>query len=242
MHNIDRTQPELSEEYEGFELGGQSEEFGALGELGESFEYEGGEYEEVASPFAEHEEYELAAELLEIQSEEELNYFLGKLFKRVGSVAGRLIRSPVGRALGGVLRNVAKTALPMAGAALGNLVLPGVGGAIGGKLGSAAGRIFGLELEGMSAEDREFEVARRYVRLAGAAARRAAMAAPSLPPQRAAYAALQQAARTYAPGLLAAGGVVGGGLGAGVPSVTSSFGARTGRWIRRGRRIIVLGV
>lgn len=59
-----------------------------------------------------------------IQSEEELEEFFGKLVKAAGS----FIKSPVGKTLGGVLKNVARTALPVAGAALGNLVAPGVGG------------------------------------------------------------------------------------------------------------------
>jgi hypothetical protein len=38
-----------------------------------------------------------------------------------------------------------------------------VGAALGGKLGSFAGRAFGLGLEGLSHADREFEMARRFV-------------------------------------------------------------------------------
>src|SRR4029453_3908789 len=50
---------------------------------------------------------------------------------------------------------------------------PGGGPALGGALSNA----LETEFEGMSAEDREFEVARRIVRVAGAAARNAAAAA-----------------------------------------------------------------
>ena len=99
------------------------------------------------------------------------------------------------------------------------------GGAIGGKLASAVGRIFGLELEGMSGEDQEFEVARRFVRLAASAAQKAA----------AARSAVAAAARRHAPGLLSPS--VGGTL-------STAYGggrARWGRWVRRGRKIIVLG-
>src|SRR5262249_27179855 len=113
-------------------------------------------------PFSEAEEMQLASELLEIGSEAELEQFLGKLISGVGRV---FKRSPIGRALGGALKSVARGALPAAGAALGSVV-PGVGTAIGGTLASTAGRALGLELEGLSPEDREFEVARRFVRLA----------------------------------------------------------------------------
>jgi hypothetical protein len=67
------------------------------------------------------------------------------------------------------LKPLAKAALSIEGRALGTFV----GGPVGGKLASAAGRMFGLELEGLSAEDREFEVARRFVRFASATTKNA---------------------------------------------------------------------
>ena len=78
-----------------------------------------------------------------------------------------------------------------------------VGGMLGSKLASAAGNAFGLEYEGLSPEDREFEVARRYVRFATHAAKRAAAAQPHLDPNTVAKAAVVEAAKKYAPGLLA---------------------------------------
>ena len=68
---------------------------------------------------------ELAQELLEITNEAELEEFLGKLVRRVARGASAFMRSGVGKAVGGVLRNVAKTALPMVGSALGSFVAPG---------------------------------------------------------------------------------------------------------------------
>jgi len=50
------------------------------------------------------------------------------------------------------LKPLAKAALPIAGRALGTFVGGPVSGMIGGKLASAAGRMFGLELEGLSVE------------------------------------------------------------------------------------------
>ena len=70
-------------------------------------------------------EMELAQELLEITNEAELEEFLGELVRRVARGASTFMRSGVGKAVGGVLRNVAKTALPMVGSALGSLVAPG---------------------------------------------------------------------------------------------------------------------
>ncbi len=62
------------------------------------------------------------------------------------------------------------------------------------------GRWFGVELEGLSPEDQDFELARRIAQLARAAAR-AARLSPHLDPERAARWSASQAARQYAPGL-----------------------------------------
>src|SRR6266481_4452691 len=73
---------------------------------------------EVAGPLHEQEELELASELLEVQSEDELEQFLGKLVKRAARGVSNFARSSTGRALGGILKNVAQRALPMVGGAL----------------------------------------------------------------------------------------------------------------------------
>lgn len=247
MHDMDRMQQQIARGIDALESTGyeteysneySGETFGEYGAQEMEFEFEGdNEYEGV---FSEEMEAELAAELLEVTNEAELNQFLGKLIKSAGRSLGKVVRGPIGQALGGALKKVAKTALPMAGAALGNLIVPGIGGAIGGKLASAAGSAFGLELEGLSHEDQEFEVARRYVRLAGAATQGAVAAPASTPPQRAVQSALAQAARVHAPGLAAqmngrAPSAAGGALGsAGRP--------QRGTWYRRGRRIILTGI
>lgn len=111
-------------------------------------------------------EMQLAAELLGVTNEQELDQFLGKLVRSVGRGFKKFARSGFGRALGGVLKKVAKVALPIAGKALGTLIpIPGVGTALGGMAANAVGNAIGLEFEGMSHEDREFEVARRIVRI-----------------------------------------------------------------------------
>ena len=69
-----------------------------------------------------------------------------------------------------------------------------------------AGREFGLELEGLSNEDREFEIARRYVDFAGDAVRNLASEHRFLHPEEAADAAVVDAAKAHAPGLLSRGG------------------------------------
>jgi uncharacterized protein (DUF697 family) len=197
---------------------------------------------EMEGPLSEADEMELAAELLEVQSEEELDQFIGKLFKKVGRGLGKVFRSPVFKSLGGALKGIAKKALPLAGGALGSLIpIPGVGTALGAAAGNAAsdalgetaGQMFGLELEGMSAEDQEFEVARRVVRLGAEAAKQAADAPPNAPPQAAAKQALVTAAQTHAPGLVGANGN---------QQTGRRRSPRSGRWMRQGRNIVLLNI
>ncbi|MCI0488053.1 MAG: hypothetical protein L0229_15795 [Blastocatellia bacterium] len=217
MHDIDRTQ--LESDYEAYE---SDFEF--------AFEGESEFYGEADSPFSEAEEMEFAVELLEVTDEAELDYFLGSLIKRGAQAVGKFIKSPTGKALGGLLKGAAKKALPMVGKAVGTYFGGPAGGAIGGKLASGAGKLFGLELEGLTGEDQEFEVARQIVRLAGTAAKKAAMAPPSAPPQAAARSAFASAAKQFAPGLIGSAAGVATGSG------------RSGRWVRRGRKIILYGV
>jgi hypothetical protein len=190
---------------------------------GEPLEWSGGGG---AGVLAEIDEMELASKLLEVRDDQELDQFLGGLIRKVGSALGKVVRSPIGRAIGGALKGVVKTALPIAGGALGTFVGGPLGTAIGSGLASAAGRALGLELEGLSPEDREFEAARQFVRFAGEAVKNAAMSS-SPDPVAASRAAVAAAARRFAPGLAR-------GPMANVPAM------RGGRWIRQGRNIVVV--
>ncbi|MBB3220038.1 hypothetical protein [Pseudoduganella umbonata] len=154
--------------------GGYRSEFSA--EFGAEFSSESGGFGEFEGPFSEVEEMELAMELLSVASEEELDQFLGGLFKKawkgikkVGSVVGKVVKP-----LGGVLKGVAKTALPFVGGALGSMIpIPGVGTMIGKAAGSALASALEMEAEGMDPEQAELEMARRFVRIAGSAAQNA---------------------------------------------------------------------
>jgi outer membrane protein OmpA-like peptidoglycan-associated protein len=140
--------------------------------------------------FGEAERLEFASELLEVTSDAELDGVLRDLIGRVGQAVGRIISAPEGNAIGSVLKGAAKR------------VLSGIGG----DMPQSAGREFGLELEGLSNEDREFEIARSYVDFADAAVRNLASRPPFLHPEEAADAAVVEAAKTHAPGLLSWGG------------------------------------
>jgi len=175
------------------------------------------------SVFSETEELEFAAEFLEVQSEHDLDRFLGKLISRTGTAAGTTVRSPIGQALGGVLKHAARQALPLAGRAISGYVGSSTGPQVLDTGTAAAGRLFGLELEGLSPEDKEFEIARSFVRFSEDTIRSAVTAQSPAPPMVLAQLAAGQAASRYAPGLLRS-----------APPTIS------GRWIRRGRNIVVV--
>jgi hypothetical protein len=259
MHDMDRTRTEYGEqESEQFEYLGETEFSGesvgeafeaglneAEGYSGEAYEgsYESG-YETGYETGYEGEVMLSEADEVELANEQELDRFLGKLVSRAVKGVGKVMKSPIGRALGGVLKKAAKVALPIAGKAAGAFFGGPAGAMIGGQLASGAGRLFGLELEGLSSEDAEWEVARRYVRFASSAASRAASAPASAPPQAAARNAAAAAARRHAPGLLKVlrpQGQSGAAASSG-STMGASAGGRRGTWYRRGRRIVLVGV
>jgi uncharacterized protein (DUF697 family) len=221
MHDIDRTVTEFESDLDEYEA--EYDEYEA--------EYED-EYEYAEGVFDEAEEMELAAELLSTSDEYELDQFLGKLFKKVGRKVKKFAKSATSGSLGSIIKGAAKKALPIVGGALGTVVGGPVGTALGSKLASGAGNMFGLELEGLSPEDQEFEVARRVVRFAGEAAKNAAEISPAVEPRTAAKAAAVAAAKKHAPGLLRPQPRMPSGIGA----------ARSGRWLRRGAKIVLMGV
>ncbi|MDC8756598.1 hypothetical protein [Janthinobacterium fluminis] len=232
MHDIDRTTLEYGQEMSGFEA--------------EQFEFGQGEWTGEASPqgmFSEAEEMELANELLSVSTEAELDQFLGNFLRKAASVAGGIIRSPIGQAVGGVLKGVAKKALPLAGGAIGGYFGGPLGAKIGSGLATAAGGALGLEAEMQSGEDREYEGARQFVKLAADTVNRAASARGG-DPRAIAQSAAAAAARQFAPGLLGKlGGQMAGQGGAPGGAQTQAPGARgnSGRWARQGHKIILYG-
>ena len=227
MHDIDRTQlqygPGASGAHSEFEFGEM--EYGEMegeGVLGEAMEMQ------------------LASELLEVTNEAELEQFLGDLISKVGNIAGKVIHSPIGKAVGGVLKGVAKKALPIAGGALGGFFGGPLGAQIGSGLANAAGSALGLEAESLEAEDREFEGARQFVRVAADTVNAAANAPPGADPRAVAQSAAIAAASKHAPGLVGQGG--GAGPNGGVPGQHQHGRHHAGRWVRHGRKIVLYGV
>ncbi|MEN7547284.1 hypothetical protein AAG747_05155 [Rapidithrix thailandica] len=237
MHDLDRTIDELEYDDNEFEFESEYEE-----EYDDEFEFESeyddDEYEfemrpDGDNPFTEEEEMELASELLAVSSEEELDQFIGGLVKRAWKGAKRFAKSKAGRSIGRFAKGLAKKALPVAGRAIGTYFGGPVGGAVGGKLGRWASRLFEMELEGLSPEDQEFEVAKRIVRLTGTAARTASKLGSRMPANKAVKIAIRRSASKHAPGLISGGTR---------RSKVVNSGRHSGRWIRKGRRIILLDV
>ncbi len=201
MHNIDRTQLEMNTEFENFEL----ENF----EL-ENFEMSG-EFNEVLNEALQH---ELAAELLEVRDEQELDRYLGKLITTASGALGRAIRSPIGQAIGGNLKKAAKQFLPKA-----------VGG-FGGKLGENLASALTTKL-GLNTGDRA-DGARIFVNAAANAVNMATNGNASPDPHVAAQNAVNQALR--------------GTRGSSANQGSSAVHGQSGRWFRRGNRVILYGI
>lgn len=253
MHDIDRVQLETSPEFEQLESGSfeyeqleagpfESEQFEAgpfeYREFGTN-ESEAGERGETGAVFNEAQEMELASELLEVSNEAALEGFLRSFIKRAARAAGGVLNSRAGQAIGGILKGAAKQVLPTIGSS-GGSYSGGVPCACLGNQGApAAGRLFGLELEGLSAEDQEFEVARRYVRFAGDAVRNMTRASSTDDLRGAARNAALEAARMHAPGFVRHQPAA--RPGDPTESVSSPAFGRSGRWLRRGHKIILYG-
>jgi hypothetical protein len=186
MHDLSAL--EMNEQFGDFEWEGEDEE--------QEDEDEGMEFEDEES------ELEAAGELLSVSSEAELDHFLGGLIRKVAKKVGAQVNGRLGNVLGGTLKSLARKALPM--------VATAVGGPVGGLVASGgldtALKAFGLELEGLSQEDQELELARRFVRLAKGTVRRVVRQPLSRNPRNQVLPAVQWAMRRFAPGLLGARG------------------------------------
>jgi hypothetical protein len=154
------------------------------------------------APFSEGAEQELAAELLAVTNDQELDRFLGALLRLAASAVGGAFPAPVGRELGGLVKGAVLKALRDAGGLFNNVFASAPGGPIEPQRATAAGRLLGLEREGLSPEDQEFTAARQLVRLAGAAAVLAAASPSTGTSAEVARQAMIQAARRHAPGLV----------------------------------------
>jgi hypothetical protein len=186
----------------------------------------------------EEENANLAAGLMEVGSEQELDNFLGDVISGVANTVGKFISSPTGQALGNGLKDVAKQLLPVAGTALGTYIGGPVGGQIGGTLGSAAGGLFEAE-----SEERDWEAAHQFVKLAAEATKNAAEM-PQGDPHTTAKKAIVEAAKVHAPHIVPylTGERHMGGHHQGCGCQHHGERRHHGRWYRHGERIVLVGV
>jgi len=162
---------------------------------------------------------ELASRLLEVRNEAEFDQLLGGMLSHAAQQVGGKLSAPLGRAVGGLLKSLAKQALPPAGTALGGVA-------------PQQANMLGMELEGLGEVEAQFECAKRFVRLAGETVRNAVESSHLGIPAHVAEAALTTAAKVYAPALP---------ISAASPPAPQRP-RRTGRWARAGDRILVLDV
>jgi hypothetical protein len=171
---------------EHFEFPSEAEDAGPPSLEGEYFEL-GSEAQPV---FTEMELEALAAELLSVSSEAEMDQFLGKVFKKIGRAAGKGLKS-----LGRGLKALAPAVLPILGRVAGTFLGGPAGAMIGSKLGSLAGKVVkALEVEGFEVDGQEFEVAKRFVEFAGLSAQNLAASPPGADESAAATGAMARAA------------------------------------------------
>ena len=189
--------------------------------------------------FNEQETAELANGLLDVTNEHELDMFLGDLISKAGSALGKVVSSPIGQAVGGLLKGAAKKALPLAGAALGGFVGGPLGAQIGSGLAASAGDALGLEQEmegganfatALPAKSAAFdravmEATKKFVKAGGKAVKDTLKAAPGTPPAEAARTAVTGALKKHLPELLAG---------------AKAHPGHAGRWVRHGRNIIIV--
>ncbi len=235
MRDYDMPMDEFEMEFEGEYEYDDDMEFEGEFEYDDDMEFEGEfEYDDdmefEGEVFGSDDELELAEQLLSTATDEELDFFFRKLVRRVLPKAKRFIR----KRGGGIVRRLSKKARGMA-----RRFLPKVGrqvmGAIGGKGGdfgqiaNVARQFFGFELESLPPEEQELEVARKVVRITKAAARNLAKVAAKgvAPSDNVVKAAMKAAIKKH--------------MNPGNTGKKSHGGRRSGRWVRKGRKIVILG-
>ena len=204
-----------------------------------------GEYGGQQESFNEMEDLIRAADLSAITNEQELDQFLGNLINDIGRSVEGFANSAAGKAVGGILKSVAKQVLPLDGFVSGS-----AGGMIKSQLASGARQAFGLELGELNQEDREFETNRKFARFARNAVKRTSEADRRLPPVEQAKSAVIAAAKEDAPGLVAPAQAIATGSPVAAPIATGSSEADgmlnkrnlSGQWRRSGKDIIIYDI
>lgn len=152
--------------------------------------------------FDDYQQIELAINLMDIAHERQLDCFLDKVIRIASRNAGSPIDLSIQRAIRDALKVAACGALRRA---MRERMASPLGPRLARALASNAGLALGLELEGLSGEDREFEAVRQFIRFAGRTVEVAASLTPNHDPAGIAHQAASEAAQLYAPGLMIEG-------------------------------------
>ena len=148
--------------------------------------------------------------------------------------SARLSDSNLAAILKSSARNAALQAVPVISDAIGSRIGGRLGPSIAKGLTAFGTSALGQEYEGVNQEDREFEGARQFVRLAADTVKNAVSAPTGADPRAVARSAFVKAARTSAPGLLQAGGISN-------PWLVPALRGQSGVWYRRGNKIVLQG-
>ncbi|MDL9998319.1 hypothetical protein QTI24_06900 [Variovorax sp. J22P240] len=221
---------------------GDEEELAALGELEGDENVPADENFQSGEALDDEEVYgygsgdALAYELMTVSDDAEMEEFLGKLMSSVTRKFKKMRRAVLPRLLP-ILRGPAgdllKRAMPLLGSALGSAV-PGAGTLLGGMAGRRLGQLLGGQMEDASDDEARVDLSRKLVSTVTDAVDRAVQDPRSgAEPVSAARDAFVGAMQDNLP--------------AGVRRALarrkhSGAEAQSGRWVRRGRKIIVLGL
>lgn len=158
----------------------------------------------------------LANELLELDSEAEMEQFLGGLIRQAAKRA-----VPLAKQAGRFLFNTAKPHLKRAWTGIGNDLVNKGADTARGWVDQSANRLFG-ELPSGSKNRTSLNVARRVVQAAQSTGKQMARLPPSAPPS-AVKAVVTQACQRY------------------FPPITGGMAGKRGTWVRKGNKVILFG-
>lgn len=230
LNDVGSDEMEFEQEFE-FEYEGD-DEFEFEYEEDDEFEFEfEGEFESEYE-MGDDDDTEMAYELLAVESDEELDQFLGSIFKaalpiakRLGGAALRRVRRPFVRKV----KSLGRRFLPNLGRTAGNLGCRAgraVGRRVGGRLSKWASRRLGLEMESMEPQEMEFEMAKALIKVAKTSAKTLGKAAAkgAKPSPKLVNKAIKVAMNRHFNGKKRGGSQA------------------AGRWVRKGRNIVLMGV
>ncbi|WDZ82901.1 hypothetical protein [Micromonospora cathayae] len=147
-------------------------------------------------------ELEFATRLLDATGEDELDRLVADLLGSAPRGGARFARTREGRQIGGILRDAASRVQPILSRGRDRPVGWNTGRGPVDPVAPAARRYFGVNVEGLSPEDQELELARSFVRFAREAVHETERRAGSGPPGRVVHHAAVTAANHLAPGLI----------------------------------------